>query len=355
MLKLMLKELRAISATTANTKIMVKNMARLLLGYVLIISGLGIGTAQAQAGSDSSDVSATDFPVSVTDDRPNTLVFEQAPKSVASISVFGADLLAALGQQATGLSTLNHRQSAYLGEQTRQMLDLGEVHETDMELLTELNPDLIIGLRQYTEPFAKKFEEIGQFMAFDLTTYEDSERAIRVVSQAMGSSQQGQTLNQTFSDQLAHYQQQAPGGVSALLIWHWADTLYAFYDHYLTTDIMTRLNVHNLMGATPTPELKKPDSTVLSMEKLLRLNPDVILSFTGDNRPISYHPVWQKLKAVKNQRVYRINDQYVMPHGPIARDMVLREMAYLFYPQQFAKPDDIPAEAQAKPLTFIGR
>ncbi len=338
-----------IGSQTTNTRSRLLRMAGLV--FTLAVGCLTLKQAVATDTTSTTD----QFPVSVQDDRQVTVIFDNAPQSVASISVFGADLISALGQQATGLSTLNHRQSAYLGDQTKKMMDLGEVHETDMERLTELNPDLIIGLRQYTEPFANKFEEIGHFMAFDLTTYQDSDQAIQKVSQAMGLNSKGQTLNQEFSDQLAQYEQQAPGKVSAILIWHWADTLYAFYDHYLTTDIMARLKVKNVMGATPTPALKKPDSTVLSMEKLLRLNPDVILSFTGDDRPISYHPVWQKLKAVQNKRVYRINDQYVMPHGPIARDMVLREMAHLFYPQVFDKTSDIPAAAQAKALTFLAR
>lgn len=296
-----------------------------------------------------------DYPVTVKDDRGKSITFEKQPQSVASISVFGADLMWALDQQATGLSTLNHRQSAYLGDQVSQMKDLGEVHETDMERLTELNPDLIIGLRQYTEPFASKFEEIGQFLAFDLVTQEDSEQAIMTVTRALDQAQQGQALNQNFQALKEEFKQKAPGEVSAILIWHWADTLYAFYNHYLSTDIMQSLKVENAMGRSPTPALKKPDSSVLSMERLLRLNPDVILSFTGDEAPISYHPVWQRLKAVQNKRVYRINDQYVMPHGPVAREMVLREMAHLFYPDQFPAPDNIPDAARAKPLTFSER
>ena len=57
-----------------------------------------------------------------------------------------------------------------------------------------------------------------------------------------------------------------------------ADTIYAFYDHHITTHIMRELRGDYTMGPTPTPELKKPDATVLSMEKLLTLNPDVISS-----------------------------------------------------------------------------
>lgn len=295
------------------------------------------------------------YPVVVTDDRPEPVTFTQSPKTVAAISAFGADVMAALGQPVQGLSTLNHRRLGYLGERVATMVDLGEVHEPNLERLTELKPDLVIGLRQYTEPFERKFEEIGQFLAFDLMTYEDSDRAVLTVARALGDEARGEALNAGFADELADLADTAPGGTTALLIWHWADTLYAFYDHHLSTTLMERLRVTNAMGATPTPEFKKPDAGVLTMEQLLHLNPDVILSFTGDDRPVSGHPVWQRLDAVRNHRVFRVSDQYVMPHGPIARALVLREMAHLFYPEHFSAPSNLPAEARARPLTFVSR
>ncbi len=132
------------------------------------------------------------------------------------------------------------------------------------------------------------------------------------------------------------------------------DVIYAFYDHHLTAKIMTDLGVTNSVGASPQPKIKKLDSAPpISMETLLKLNPDIIISFKGESGPpILNHPVWSKLQAVKNNKAYRVSDQYVMPHGPIARDMVLRELAYLFYPDNFEKPIDIPLDASAKLSTF---
>ena len=292
------------------------------------------------------------FPVTVTDDRNKQVIFEKKPNSVASVSVFGADLLAALGKKATGLSTLNHKQSAFLGKQTQRVLDLGEVHETNMELLTELDPDLTIGIRTYTEPFEKKFEEIGKFLAYDLVTYEDSIRAIESAGTALGEQANAIKLNKDFATRLNTYKNKTAGNLTVAMLWHWGDVPYAFYDHHFTINIMNELNVTNSIGSSPQPEIKKLDSAPISMEKLLKLNPDVIISFKGESGPILNHPVWSKLKAVKNKRAYRVSDQYVMPHGPIARDMVLRELAYLFYPDNFEKPIDIPLDASAKLSTF---
>lgn len=293
-----------------------------------------------------------DYPVTVQDDRKKQVVFTQKPESVASVSVFGADLLSALGKKASGLSTLNHKPSAFLGDQVKEMVDLGEINETNMELLTQLNPDLTIGIRAYTEPFEKKFEEIGKFLAYDMVTYEDSIRAIDSAAAALGEKQQAAQMNARFAASLKTHGEKAPGQLSAVFLWLWADVPYGFYDHHFTVQMMKALQVNNLIGASPQPEIKKMDSSPVSIEALLKLDPDVIIAFKGDNGPVFNHPAWARLQAVKNKRVYRVGDQYVMPHGPVARDMVLRELAYLFYPEQFPEPNDIPAAARAKVATF---
>lgn len=300
----------------------------------------------------STSVSANDYPVTIVDDRNKEVVFHSQPKKVASVSVFGADLMHALGLRAAGLSTLNHQQSPFLGTQTQSMVDLGEVHETNLEMLSQLNPDLTIGIRTYTEPFEKKFEQVGHFLAFDMITLADSNRIIELTGAALGYKSQAQALNKTFAEQLNKHQQRVSGNVSVVMLWHWGNVQYAFYDHHLSLEIMRQLGAKNAMGPSPTPEVKKIDSAPLSMEALLKLNPDVIISFKGEAGPVTNHPVWSRLSAVKNGRAYRVADQYVMPHGPIARDMVLREVAHLLYPDSFARPADIPMAARASQTQF---
>ena len=300
----------------------------------------------------ASSVWAQTYPLSIMDDRKQTVVIAKQPKSVAAISVFGADVMQSLGRQAVGASTLNQSRTLFLGDSAQKMVNLGEVHETNMEVLTELNPDLIIGLRIYTEAHAKKFEEIGDFVAFDLIDYDDSLSAVARLTEALGEAAKGQQMNADFEKQIGEYHQQADGQLSTLFLWYWDESAYAFYDHHLVMDLAQRLKVKNLFGPSPTPEMKNPFAAPISMEKILQLNPQTIIVFKGGDAPISEHPIWPRLQAYQNNRVYRVADHYVMPHGPIARSMVLREIAHLYYPQQFAAPQDIPVAARAKPLVF---
>lgn len=315
-------------------------MKRSVLTFSLLIAALSSHSVSAQ------------FPTTVIDDRNKQVTIERQPKKVAAISTFGADLLAALGMQAAGISTLNHQVSPYLGDATKNMVDLGEIHETNLEVLTQLKPDLIIGLRNYTEPFEKKFSQISPFLAYDLVTLDDSNRAITSATKALGMTEQGTELNSDFEAQLTELKTTQLKPLSVVVLWHWSDVPYAFYDHHLTVALMSALNAKNSVGRSPQPEIKKLDSAPISMEALLKLNPDVIISFKGESGPFKNHPVWQQLNAVKQGRAYQVADHYVMPHGPIARKLVLEELAYLLHPTKFKAPTELPSLAAAKPMVF---
>ncbi|MDF5919984.1 hypothetical protein P4133_11605 [Pseudomonas aeruginosa] len=174
-----------------------------------------VGSAAAQA---------QDYPRTIVDDRNQSVVIERAPRTVASISTFGADVMVALDRQVAGLSTLNNQRSAFLGDAAAKAVNLGEVHQTNLEVLAKLSPDLTIGLRTYTEPFAKKIEETGAFLAFDLITLNDSVSAVERATRALGADSQGAAMNQAFLDELEATGKRAPGrsarfssGIGAML------------------------------------------------------------------------------------------------------------------------------------------
>ncbi|MBQ1784517.1 MAG: ABC transporter substrate-binding protein [Gammaproteobacteria bacterium] len=299
----------------------------------------------------SSAVLAQGYPLTIIDDRDKPVTIAQPPQTVASVSSFGADVMAALGRQVAGISTLNGQRSAYLGDSATKAVSLGEVHQTNLEILTQLAPDLTIGLRTYTEPFARKIEETGTLLAFDLTTLDDSLNAVTLATRALGADSQGEAMNKGFLDELEAAAKQTDGNVSAVFLWHWGNVPYAYYNNHLTPQIMVRLGATNIHGEPP-QGMASIDSAAMTMEALLRLNPDVILSFKGEAGPFVQHPAWQRLKAVQSGRAWRVADHYVMSHGPIARRMVLHEVAHLLYPSVFPEPSEIPLAARAKPMDF---
>jgi iron complex transport system substrate-binding protein len=112
------------------------------------------------------------------------------------------------------------------------------------------------------------------------------------------------------------------------------------------------LKIHNVIGASPTPERSTPIGYQMSLEDLLLRDPDMLFVFLPQDVAMETNPVWRRLRAVRNGRAYAVGVQWMETHGPIGRELVLREMAHLAYPTVFPRPElpeGVEAVAMSRP------
>ncbi|GGO84136.1 ferrichrome ABC transporter substrate-binding protein [Marinobacterium nitratireducens] len=287
-------------------------------------------------------------PPALADDR-GTRIERLAPERVAAISTFAADSLVALGVTPVGASTFGDRAVPdFLGPAMAQVPSLGQRASTNLELLSELQPELILAIRRYTEPHARQFETIAPFYAFDVIGYDDSLRAVAGIAAALGQADAGRALNDAFEAKVADYAARAPGGIRAVLLAGSGEAPFAYYDHFLSTDLLGRLGATNATGPSPTSDQAIPFGYQISLEQLLALNPDVIFMFASSTRhAYADNPIWPHLEAVQNGRVYEVGLHWKEGGGPIARNLILEEMAWRLYPKHFEQPQ-VPAEIASR-------
>jgi iron complex transport system substrate-binding protein len=292
-------------------------------------------------------------PIQVADDRGVTVTLPQPAARVAAVSTIAADFLVAVHRKPVALARTGDKiLPKLLGDSIEELPDLGSRAAPNLERLASLRPDLIVAIRRYTEANAKKFEEIAPYLAFDVATYEDSLKSLTALGKATGFVKEAEALNESFVRLVQELGAKAPGGVSAALLWGDGTSPWVYYDNYLTADLMGKLKITNVIGPTPTPLNKTRFADQASLEDLLLKDPDIIFAFLPQDISMETNPVWRRLKAVRNGRAYAVGVQWMEVHGPIAREMVLREMAYLAYPNVFPKtelPDGVSAIALPVP------
>jgi iron complex transport system substrate-binding protein len=283
------------------------------------------------------------------DDRGQLIQPQDGARKVVAISTFAADTLVALGVAPAGASTFGDRPTPdFLGPLMERVPSLGQRASTNLELLSALQPDLILAIRRYTEPSAQKFSALAPFYAFDVISHDDSLRAVAGIATALGKAAAGQALNANFEALVDDFGRRAPGGISAVLLAGSGEAPFAYYDHFLTTNLLGRLQATNSIGPSPTPEQPVPFGYQLSLEQLLALNPDVIFMFASSTRhAYAANPVWPYLKAVQQGRVYEVGLHWKEGGGPIAREYILREMAWRLYPEAFSQPP-LPASLASR-------
>lgn len=294
------------------------------------------------------------FPVhgqalALTDDRGVELSLTAPAKRVAAISTFGADLLHSVGMTPVAVTRFGpFSHPDYLGDTLKDVPVIGTRAQVNLELLSEVDPDLILAIRRYTEKDAARFTEIAPYLALNLITLDDSFRAVSLAGEALGKTQQADALNTGFRSLLADMQHRSPGGVSAALLVTGAEAPFIYYDHFLTAELLDKLNVTNVGGSLDAPEQGLPLGYRIRLETLLERDPDVIFLFDSNNeRAFTRNPIWPYLSAVKNGRVYEVGQHWKEAAGPEARVLVAREMAHLLYPELFPMPE-MPASLRSQ-------
>lgn len=296
---------------------------------------------------------AVDYPITVVDDRNVAVTFTEKPKNVAALSVVGADVMKAIGENPIGVGTFGGAMPLYLGYDAKDYVDFGVLNQPNMELMTEQKVDLTVGITNYNAPFAEDFEKLGNLLTFDTMNFEDSFRATLTLAKVFGKGDEAKSLNEDFIELIDNYREKTKPGQSAIFIWVYGDVNYAYYDESILGSLFNLMNVKNVMGSNINALLDKHDiATVIDAEELLELDPDAIFIFRFEGNKHKNNPIYRKLKAVKNNRVYHVGAQYSEPHGPIAREMVFKEMAHIMYPDTFEMPK-MPEAAKAVPVVFV--
>ncbi|WFU04380.1 ABC transporter substrate-binding protein (plasmid) [Rhizobium sp. CB3171] len=282
--------------------------------------------------------------LSIVDDRGVTVQAPINPKRIASVSYLAVDVALALGIKPVATTYMTAgRQPDYLLGLTKDMKQIGQRAKPNLELLSEVRPDVIIAMKRYTVGNAAQFEKIAPYVAYNMELLSQSYQEVSDLSKLFGNPQRGEELNAAFKKDLEDFAAKAPKDVHPRFQIMWAgDTPFSFHTENTAASIVAALGGDNIAG--PMTQNGKFGQE-LSLETMLEKDPQVIFVYdSGPDRPHENNPIWQQLSAVKNGRVFYVGDEWVETNGPIARELVLREAAHYLYPDTFPAVD-VKAEA----------
>lgn len=292
--------------------------------------------------------------VTITDDGGGEIRLEQPAVRPAAISTFAADTLAALGVAPVAVTTFDEADKPlYLGAAVAGAVSLGTRGQPNLELLSAQAPDLILAVRRYTESVVPSLEQIAPYVGFDDLTLADSLKEVSDIGTLVGRSEQAMVLNREFEQLLTGMAEQAEGQASqsiAMLVTA-SEEPFVYYRHFMPLELAERLHLRNAAGESPDWPAKLPFGFRMPLERLLAADPDILVLFpSAQPRAFVKNPLWKHLKAVRNGRVYLVGQHWKEGNGPVARELILRQLGHLAYPDLFAAPQGVPAELEVVPF-----
>ncbi|EFO32696.1 periplasmic binding protein [Roseibium sp. TrichSKD4] len=292
-------------------------------------------------------------PLTIMDESGAVVTVPKQADRIAAVSLFGADLAVALDEEVVATTYLTKDTvPAFLEAELKDVPKLGSRSAANLEVLAQQKPDLIIALRRYTEGWSDEFNAIAPYLAVHTESFNESLSAVALASYMMGRQEDGLSLNDQFLydiDAIAEKVPQEKDKKTFLFLWGSGTSPWAYYDDYATVSIMNALGVRNPLGSNPTPHDRNNFAFEMNLEKMIEIDPDFIVVYDrGPEQPFLTNPIWEELKAVKNNKVFFVKDHWMASHGPIARQVVLREAAHMFYPEIFEEVSFDAVKAHVK-------
>lgn len=293
-----------------------------------------------------------------TDDGGRTIVL---PARVARVMPAGppasVDLLMLAPEKLIGLSrALSPAQTAYLPARDATLPALGRLtgrgNTVNLEAVVKAAPDLIVDLGSVGETYVSLADRIRQQTGIPYVLIggglADTPATLRKLGAVLGTPARAEALARYAAETLALIRH----GIAGVPPAQRPSVYLARGPRGLETGVAGSINAEALalLGArnVATSTLGTRNLADVSLEQLLAWQPEIIIAVDpAFYRSVWHDPLWQKLAAVQEKRVYLAP---AWPFGwvdepPAANRLLgLRWLAKLLYPSRF--PGDIRAEAR---------
>lgn len=282
-----------------------RKIMKKLLYTVCLFLVLSLITSIAIAGS---------FPVTVKDEVNRIVKVTKEPRRIISTAPATTEILFALGlgDKVVGVTTFcNYPEEAKTKEK------IGDFQSPNIEKVLALKPDLVIATGGVQREFIERLEKLGipVYVSYP-HNLDEVLSSIYKIGIITGADKKAKDLVFNLKLRIAKVVKKVSNVKTKPKVFFelWHEPLMSAGPGSFVDDLIRKAGGINIAGDAKTAY------PIFSLEQLVKEDPDVIIgaesSMGASPLEISKRPGWETLKAVKNQKVFTINDDIVFRSGP---------------------------------------
>ncbi len=180
--------------------------AALLLAVTGCSNGTSADQKPASASVSTASSTTSGATIQVTDFSKRTLAFQKIPQHIVALSNGDLDIIYALGGTAVGRPNSNGPSVVPAAENVQQ---IGSTHEVDLEKITMLKPDVVLGNYPMNEKDIPAIEGVGsQLLLTGANSVQDIQSQITLFGQLLQKQAGAVKLNQQIDQQVVKLQKE---------------------------------------------------------------------------------------------------------------------------------------------------
>lgn len=268
--------------------------------------------AVSSATQATESETAEDEVAELVENTETVTVTEGTGEIVIASSVSVVQILDALGVPMAGVPTSSYE----LPESVADAARIGNPMSPDMEVITSLEPDVVVSVDSLSSELSEQFEHIGAESYFvNLSGYEGLKETVAALGERFHTQEKAAEIIEGFEAKETEIHEQIAGKESprVLIIFGSGESFMVAAEESYVGDLVKQVGGENVI--TDAPSAFSP----VDMEYLASQNPDYILFMTHANPEESLeafktefetNAAWQNFDAVKNDKVVALDTNY---------------------------------------------
>jgi iron complex transport system substrate-binding protein len=314
--------------------------ARLLLLTVLIMNSLiAITSPNWAAQVNAADV----FPMHLVDGFGRNVTIASVPERIVSLSPSNTEMLWAIdaGSKVVGVTRYCDYPPEVLARVAGGTLSVvGGFTDPNVEVIVSLQPDLVLASSDLQIGIVSSLEAKGlTVFAMAPKTIDDVVENVRLLGRMVGRSDVADRLADSMSTRIDIIVEKTRKVAETPRVYYevWYDPLMSVGQGTYLNDLITLAGGANIFASSKAPY------PVVNSESVIDADPQIIIvaeGYMGDveevRTKIRDRPGWSSIDAVRDNRIYTIDENIVYRHGPRIVGG-LERLSSLIHPELFAE------------------
>lgn len=270
-----------------------------------------------------------DEAIKIVDSYNREVSLEKVPERVVSISPGATETIYALNSQDTLVGRSDY--CDYPKEAT-SIESVGQITEPNIEKIAELNPDLVIASAHFSQELVDKIEALGIKVAvlYGEESFDGAYKNIQDIALVLGKEKEGTEIVDGMKKKVEEVESKVKNleKPSVYYVVGFGKTDFTAGGNTFIGQIIDSAGGDNIA--------KDIEGWNYSKEVLMEKNPDtVVLSDKYDSKSgFTTGEGYKELKAVKEGKVYEIDDNMLSRQGPRQAEG-LEALAKIIHPEAF--------------------
>lgn len=241
--------------------------------------------------------------------RKVTIVSE--PKRIISISPAITEIMFALGKQHL---LIGRSDRCTYPEQVSSIPTIGSILEPNIETIASLKPDLVIASTHFKKEMVDKIEQLGIpiIVLKSQDSFEGAYEIIAKVGEIVQAQHQADSIIRAMKTDVSLIQEKTKAITSRPTVYYVIG--FGKSGNFTAGGNTFISNMINIAGGKNIAE--DVNGWSYSTEQLIEKDPDIIIIHKGDKEAFANTTIYKNLKAVKNNKIYEIDNLLFELTGP---------------------------------------